>query len=184
MALCFAGLLSLLGGRAQPQKSSAVTTPAIPVSNGGKNIEQSLLKPQLTFERALSDEVEESAVLETVLAAQAKFAIDGSERKVLHKQRFKCHRAAPDKASKVQHGQVMKKPKRTKKAVACTYVEEWVVFEDEPEMVYVFELSGHCGHLPGDAEDMQYFEMDPNLEQKVKEVSVRIKGIILNCIVF
>lgn len=100
--------------------------------------------------------------------------LDGVPRKVLYKQRLKCHRAAADKISRQPAN---KMPVHTKK-VGCTHVQEWVVYEDEPDAMYAIELHGHRGHTPGDAEDMRYLNMDDELETTIFGVSIAASGVI------
>jgi hypothetical protein len=100
----------------------------------------------------------------------AGIAPDGKKRTILMKERFKCHRAAPDRKSQAAPTPVLKKPREGKKSVECPYVEEWVIFADEPEMVYIFPLNGHIGHIPGDREDLHYLKIDPELEDEIERV--------------
>jgi len=100
----------------------------------------------------------------------AGVGLDGKKRKILMKQLYKCHRAAPDRKSQAAPAPVLKKPKEGKKNAQCPYVEEWVIFEDEPEVVYIFPLHGHMGHTPGDKEDAHYLEIEAELEEEIQRV--------------
>jgi hypothetical protein len=100
--------------------------------------------------------------------------LGGVPRKVLYKQRLKCHRAAADKTSRQPAN---KMPVHTKK-VGCTHVQVWVVYEDEPGAMYAIELYGHRGHTPGDAEDMRYLKMNAELETTIFGVSIAVRGVL------
>lgn len=98
------------------------------------------------------------------------FTTDGKPRQILHKRIAKCHRAAADRASQAKTASVFDKPRATKKEAACPYTEEWVVYEDETETVYVYERMGHMGHTPGDADDMKYLPLDSDLVEVVEKL--------------
>ena len=148
-----------------------MAAPVLPTSLVDRTTTTVLPEPKSAYTSCHPNECAVRANLETVPAAEARNAPDGSNRKVLYSQRFKCHRAAPDKESKAQQGHVIRKSRHSKKDAACPYVEDWVVFEDKPNMVYKFEVIGHMGHTPGDAEDLPYLHTEAELETKVKEVS-------------
>ena len=101
---------------------------------------------------------------------EAAFTADGKPRQILHKRISKCHRAAPDRASQAKTASEFTKRRTIKKEASCPYTEEWVVYEDEPEMVYVYERMGHMGHTPGDAEDMKYLPLDQDLIEVVEKL--------------
>jgi hypothetical protein len=90
-----------------------------------------------------------------------------NKKNVLLSAMYKCHCAAKEKAS-IQPDH--KKPRPSKKEANCPFRVEVVVYEDEPNYVYVFEHEGHKGHIPGDAEEQCYLLMDSDIEKDVQKV--------------
>lgn len=101
---------------------------------------------------------------------ESAFTATGDPRQILHKRISRCHRAAPDRASQAKVKSEFEKPRTSKKDAACPYTEEWVVYVDEPETVYIYEKFGHMGHTPGDADDLRYLPIDSDLVEVIEKL--------------
>lgn len=160
------------GGTGGPSATAAAAAPppqpvpVAPASDGDKD--EALLQPS-SKESFLQAQVTLDS-LQRMPSATAGIGPGGKKRTILMKELYKCHRAAPDRKSQAAPTPVLKKPREGKKDAQCPYVEAWVIYEDEPEMVYIFPLNGHMGHTPGDREDLHYLKIDPELEEEIEKV--------------
>lgn len=153
-------LVSVLTSRIGTSLPTTAPTAPLPQSNPASE------RDQIRANVALNDKgnLEEAQALFNSMKAmpskEAYLGANGKKRTILMKEIFKCHRAAPDRKSQAAPTTVLKKVVTGKKDAKCPYVEEWVIFEDEPDMVYIFPLHGHMGHIPGDKEDLYHLKLD------------------------
>lgn len=171
-----ADLVSVLRGRigtSSPTTApSAPSQQSIPASERGQIGANAEADDKGSFEEAQAL----FNTMKTMPSEKAYLGANGQKRTILMKERFKCHRAAPDRKSQAAPTTVLKKVVTGKKDAKCPYVEEWIVFEDEPDMLYIFPLHGHMGHTPGDKEDMYHLKLDSELEAEVERVSALRKS--------